>query len=190
MGARDSGESAADAAVRETSEEAGIDPALDLHPEFAASWPSLRTRAVTLVVDAANVVGSVPDGWWRDRAGAAERLLRRLAATLPRTLVLPAGYGWVRRCVVVLEGRASTALDVPGVDVVRARGSGDDTVVELARTEPDCVVVTADRGLRARLPASATAGGSGVPGPSVLGPSALLTRLVVAHEINDRTDQR
>lgn len=81
-------------------------------------------------------------------------------------------------------------LDVPGVDVVRARGSGDDTVVELARTEPDCVVVTADRGLRARLPASATAGGSGVPGPSVLGPSALLTRLVVAHEINDRTDQR
>ncbi|MFC5911734.1 NTP pyrophosphohydrolase, partial [Streptacidiphilus monticola] len=27
-----------------------------------------------LVVDAANVVGSVPDGWWRDRHGAAERL--------------------------------------------------------------------------------------------------------------------
>ncbi|MFN2495876.1 MAG: NUDIX domain-containing protein [Pseudonocardiaceae bacterium] len=227
-GARDSGESAADTAVREAGEEAGIDPAriqligehtthpvsgawsfttvlaeaaeplpttanqesaelrwvgeadvagLDLHPEFAASWPTLRTRAVTLVVDAANVVGSVPDGWWRDRAGAAERLLRRLAATLPCTLVLPAGYGWVRRCIVVLEGRASSAPDVPGVDVVRARGSGDDAVVELARTEPDCVVVTADRGLRARLPADRSAGGSGVPGPPVLGPSALLTRL-------------
>ena len=27
-----------------------------------------------LIVDAANVVGSVPDGWWRDRAGAARRL--------------------------------------------------------------------------------------------------------------------
>ncbi len=227
-GARDSGESAADAAVREAGEEAGIDPAriqligertahpasdtwsfttvlaeaaeplpvtanqestelrwvgepevaaLDLHPEFAASWPALRTRVVTLVVDAANVVGSVPDGWWRDRAGAAERLLRRLVATLPCTLVLPGGYGWVRRCVVVLEGRASAAPDVPGVDVVRAPGSGDDAVVQLARTEPDCVVVTADRGLRARLPAGATAPGPSAPGPSVVGPSALLARL-------------
>ncbi|MEV1288966.1 hypothetical protein [Micromonospora sp. NPDC049679] len=27
-----------------------------------------------LVVDAANVVGSRPDGWWRDRAGATVRL--------------------------------------------------------------------------------------------------------------------
>src|SRR5688572_10459824 len=29
---------------------------------------------VTVVVDAANCVGSVPDGWWRDRAGATRRL--------------------------------------------------------------------------------------------------------------------
>ena len=34
-----------------------------------------------VVVDGANVVGSVPDGWWRDRAGAAARLRDRLAAT-------------------------------------------------------------------------------------------------------------
>jgi selenocysteine lyase/cysteine desulfurase len=34
----------------------------------------------TLLVDAANVVGSRPDGWWRDRAGATARLLARLAA--------------------------------------------------------------------------------------------------------------
>ena len=27
-----------------------------------------------LVVDGANVVGSRPTGWWRDRAGAAKRL--------------------------------------------------------------------------------------------------------------------
>ncbi|MDQ3885712.1 MAG: NUDIX domain-containing protein [Actinomycetota bacterium] len=243
-GARDSGESAADTAVREAGEEAGIDPVrirvigqhaaypasdtwsfttvvadaaeplpvtanqesaelrwvgeseiagLNLHPELAASWPALRTRPVTLVLDAANVVGSVPDGWWRDRAGAAERLLRQLAATLPCTLVLPDGYGWVRRCIVVLEGRASAAPDVPGVHVVRARGSGDDTVVQVVRAEPDCVVVTADRGLRARLFAGAgttTRGpsvtgpsvGPSVSGPSVLGPSALLTRLALVHE--------
>jgi hypothetical protein len=35
-----------------------------------------------LIVDAANVVGSVPDGWWRDRAGAAARLRDRLAAAV------------------------------------------------------------------------------------------------------------
>lgn len=37
----------------------------------------------TIIVDGANVVGSRPDGWWRDRAGAAVRLhdeLARLAA--------------------------------------------------------------------------------------------------------------
>ncbi|TWV48834.1 hypothetical protein FRZ03_12985, partial [Streptomyces misionensis] len=33
-----------------------------------------------LIVDGANVVGSVPDGWWRDRRGAAERLRDRLVA--------------------------------------------------------------------------------------------------------------
>ena len=31
-----------------------------------------------LVVDGANVVGSVPDGWWKDRPGAARRLHERL----------------------------------------------------------------------------------------------------------------
>src|SRR6266540_35998 len=48
-----------------------------LHRDFAAAWPSLRPklgRDLVLVVDAANVVGSRPDGWWRDRHGAAERL--------------------------------------------------------------------------------------------------------------------
>jgi 8-oxo-dGTP diphosphatase len=32
------------------------------------------------VVDVANVMGSRPDGWWRDRAGAAVRLYSELAA--------------------------------------------------------------------------------------------------------------
>jgi 8-oxo-dGTP pyrophosphatase MutT (NUDIX family) len=55
--------------------------ALPLHPGFGSSWPALRERlgeGIRIVVDAANVVGSRPDGWWRDRAGAAERLLDRL----------------------------------------------------------------------------------------------------------------
>ena len=52
-----------------------------LHPGFAGSWPGLTTTAVTLVVDGANVVGSRPDGWWRDRLGAARRLRRRAGRT-------------------------------------------------------------------------------------------------------------
>ena len=31
-------------------------------------------QPVTIVVDVANVMGSRPDGWWRDRPGAAVRL--------------------------------------------------------------------------------------------------------------------
>lgn len=51
-----------------------------LFPPFAASWSRMRDAIcqVRLVVDGANVVGSRPDGWWRDRAGAAARLRDRL----------------------------------------------------------------------------------------------------------------
>ncbi len=130
--------------------------ALDLHPAFAASWPALQVVKTGLVVDAANVVGSRPDGWWRDRAGAAERLLRDVAAAGPGVLALPqGGFGWVARPVLVLEGVASRAPDVAGIGVVRAPGSGDDTIVDEARRAGPCLVVTADRGLRARLPSHA-----------------------------------
>lgn len=108
-----------------------------------------------LVVDVANVVGSRPDGWWRDRVGATHRLLLALAA---------AGLGEV---VAVVEGRARAVPDVPGLTVVRAAGSGDDEVVVQARRHPGAVVVTADRGLRRRLPEDA----------DVWGPLELLDRL-------------
>ena len=59
---------------------------LDLHPGLAAHWDELRRELspVTVIVDGANVVGSRPDGWWRDRAGAAIRLRDELAPLVTR----------------------------------------------------------------------------------------------------------
>ena len=38
-----------------------------------------------VVVDGNNVIGTVPDGWWRDRRAAARRLLARLQCLQART---------------------------------------------------------------------------------------------------------
>jgi hypothetical protein len=116
-----------------------------------------------LLVDAANVVGARPDGWWRDRAGATTRLLGRLAA-LPGHDVdgVP-----VSEVVVVVEGAARGVPAPDGVRLVRAPGSGDDalaaTAADLAAAGRAVLAVTADRGLRARLPR-----GTAVTGPGRL----------------------
>lgn len=117
-----------------------------------------------LLVDGANVVGSRPTGWWRDRAAAA--------ASLHQSLVgVDLGYDLV---VLVLEGagRRGQPAGVEGtVCTVHAAGSGDDEIAEQVRRRNGAghavEVVTADRGLRARV---AAAGGSSV------GPSWLLER--------------
>ncbi|MEK2477082.1 NTP pyrophosphohydrolase [Streptomyces noursei] len=115
-----------------------------------------------VVVDAANVVGSVPDGWWRDRRGAAERLRDALPgcaeAGLPGLAEPPL------ELLLVVEGAARGVASVPGVRVVSADGSGDDAIVRLVAEEGagrDCLVVTADRGLRERVQAL----GARVTGP-------------------------
>lgn len=116
-----------------------------------------------LIVDSANVVGSVPDGWWRDRAAAACRLRDRLAGAADHGLP---GVPPPLEVVLVVEGAASQVASVPGVRVVAAPGSGDDTVVELVRAAGDrpCTVITADRALRERVRAS----GARVLGPRVV----------------------
>jgi hypothetical protein len=128
-----------------------------------------------LLVDAANVVGSRPDGWWRDRRGAAERLLARLAGLAGRALPGPDGAELtVADVVAVVEGAARDAAAPDGVRVVRAPGSGDDALASCAAGLADegtaLLVVTADRGLRARLPA----------GAAVTGPRWLLAALDAA----------
>ena len=163
---------------------------LHLMPAFAAAWEDgLRSEPVELVVDVANVLGSRPNGWWKDRAGATARLLDDLGAGMPRTLELPRSpadsgsaetaasatgntsareFGWVARAHAVIEGAARGAEHSGPFVVHQAAGSGDDAVVdlaaELAGGTRRVVVVTADRGLRARLPA----------GVVVVGPRALL----------------
>jgi hypothetical protein len=70
-----------------------------------------------VVIDAANVVGSVPDGWWRDRAGATERLRDALAAAGPTAVP---GADDEAELVLVVEGAVRGVKPVPGVRVVAA----------------------------------------------------------------------
>jgi predicted RNA-binding protein with PIN domain len=120
-----------------------------------------------LIIDGANVVGSRPDGWWRDRAGAARRLQEQLStAELPHDEVL-----------LVLEGTARQG-NPAGQDgrlrTVHAQRSGDDAIVEAAVAQRDAgdgrdvTVVTADRVLRQRVEAA---------GATSVSPSWLLEQL-------------
>jgi predicted RNA-binding protein with PIN domain len=101
-----------------------------------------------------NVIGSRPDGWWRDRDGAARRLVATLQERAHRT---------GDRIAVVLDGRPLE--DLPeGVhdDVLVAyatrpgRDAADDRIVDEVARDRDpasLTVVTSDRALAARVQA-------------------------------------
>jgi hypothetical protein len=119
-----------------------------------------------LVVDVANVMGSRPDGWWKDRAGAATRLLSSLAPLLGSTVELPMGDdASLFRIIAITEGKARAAVSPEGVEVLAAPADGDSSIVAAAEGVVASghvpVVVTADRGLRARLPAGSVIAGPG-----------------------------
>ncbi|MBA2327074.1 MAG: NYN domain-containing protein [Actinobacteria bacterium] len=121
------------------------------------------------VVDGMNVIGSRPDGWWRDRDDAARRLLARLQA-----LAAESGDEFT----LVLDGRPLD--DLPegvhdDVEVLYARrpgrDAGDDRIVETLRAAPDSTavrVVTSDRDLADRARDL---------GAEVVGARSLLARL-------------
>jgi hypothetical protein len=118
-----------------------------------------------LLIDAANVIGSRPTGWWRDRPGAAGRFTEQVRASVAAGRLDPP-------VMLVLEGRSRAGAgeaDIGGVEVVHAPGEGDDAIVAIAGAHHDVVVVTADRGLAERARAA---------GADVVGPSWLLDQLV------------
>lgn len=124
----------------------------------------------TLLVDGNNVIGSVPDGWWRDRPGAVRRLVARL------------------QCFVAATGSPlQVVFDVPQADLTegdhdgvvvhyatrRGRDAADDRILELLdQGFHDAVeVVTSDRNL---------ADGARHRGAHVTGAGELLGRLDAA----------
>ena len=126
-------------------------------------------ETATVVVDGNNVIGTVPDGWWRDRPAAVRRLVGRL------------------RCYAAATGRpVEVVLDVPQADLAEGAGGGvvvryatrrgrdaaDDRILELldARGADESLVevVTSDRAL---------AEGASRRGARVTGASAFLRRL-------------
>ena len=105
-------------------------------------------------VDGNNVMGSRPDGWWRDRVAAQRRLIADIEA---------AARGSGREWTVVFDGappsrvRGEESVSQGGIRVEHARRKGanaaDDRIVELLATLPegtDAVVYTSDRRLRER----------------------------------------
>jgi predicted RNA-binding protein with PIN domain len=117
------------------------------------------------VVDGANVVGARPDGWWKDRPGAARRLHESLlVAAVPQEQV-----------VLVLEGAAKAGARAgrdAHVRVVHAPRDGDREIVAQAAAAVEAgarvTVVTADVVLQGRVLAV---------GAEYVGPSWLLDLL-------------
>jgi predicted RNA-binding protein with PIN domain len=106
---------------------------------------------VDLIVDGMNVIGSEPDGWWRDRGGARRRLVENLARLADRGTEV----------TVVFDGRPTAdeedEADAAPVHVTFAPGgpnAADDAIVDmvsrLLRPE-DTTVVTSDRALVERV---------------------------------------
>jgi predicted RNA-binding protein with PIN domain len=100
------------------------------------------------LVDASNVIGSKPDGWWRDREGAAQRLLEALrefaGADDDVVVVLDAGPAeWAGR-----DGPLEVAI-APR----RGRDAADDEIARRldADADPQSIrVVTSDAALAER----------------------------------------
>ncbi len=137
---------------------------LNLHPGFAEHWPELRDcmDPLTIIVDGANVVGSRPDGWWRDRVGAAVRLRNQLEPLaldgLSRLPGEPAGEATLASAAgspVSLRSAGSPASAWPGPADSQPRGKRRSATLQMTWL-PDIVLV-----VEGAARAAADANGSG-----------------------------
>jgi len=106
--------------------------------------------AIHWFVDAMNVIGSRPDGWWRERDAAARRLIAAVRAW--------AQAEGARVTIVLDAGPAELAGERAGVRVVlaprRGRDAADDEIARLAAGCERALVVTSDAALAARVRAT------------------------------------
>lgn len=133
---------------------------LALHPGLSAAWPTLTGPRLRLLVDVANVMGSRPDGWWRDRLAGAQRVIDALESIVGQP-VGPAGE-LVSLIQPVLEGPGRSAVANHPAVLTVAAATADEFISEIAMRGD--LVVTADRELRSRVEAS---------GASTIGPGWL-----------------
>ncbi|UXA04745.1 NYN domain-containing protein [Mycobacterium sp. SMC-2] len=101
------------------------------------------------IVDGMNVIGSRPDGWWKDRG----RAMVALVESLDR---------WASAqgddVIVVFERPPSTPITSPVIEIAyaprAAANSADDEIVRRVHADPhphDIRVVTSDKGLSDRV---------------------------------------
>ena len=101
------------------------------------------------IVDAMNVIGSRPDGWWKNRRGAMVRLVDQLERWAPTQ---------DHHVTVVFERPMSPPIDSSVIEIAHApraaANSADDEIVRLVQAddEPqDLTVVTSDSALADRV---------------------------------------
>lgn len=139
----------------------------------------IRPTKPAVLVDGNNVMGSRPDGWWRNRAEAAHRLVAELAP-----LARSRGGAWT----IVFDGPeprgpapAPSRDDLAVVHTGHSRRDGaDDRIVELVGALPDpaaALVYTSDSALRDRVRAL---------GGEVAGARALLKEVAAVGDTTDR----
>ena len=130
-----------------------------------------QSMQFAVFVDGNNVMGSRPDGWWRNRAEAAQRLVAEIAP-----LARSRGGAWT----IVFDGAGPRGMaQHEYLSVIHAghgaRDGADDRIVELVGAIPDratALVYTSDAGLRARIHAL---------GARVAGARALLKDIAALH---------
>jgi predicted RNA-binding protein with PIN domain len=101
------------------------------------------------IVDAMNVIGSRPDGWWRNRRRATARLVEKLEQWAPTQN---------HRVTVVFERPMSPAIESSVIEIAHAprpaANSADDEIVRLVEADDhprDLTVVTSDNALAQRV---------------------------------------